>query len=80
MVTTTKLKAIPKTVLEDIGMTWHTDTDGSAYLVSELVDVNESEAQAFYDASNTLYDLFVETAEHVINEKKTSTLRLRSWR
>ena len=74
MVTTTKVLAIPKTVLEDIGMTWHTDTDGSAYLVPELVDVSESEAQAFYDASNTLYDLFVEAAEHVINEKRYAEL------
>ena len=74
MVTTTKVQAIPKTVLEDIGMTWHTDTDGSAYLVPELVDVSESEAQAFYDASNTLYDLFVEAAEHVINEKRYAEL------
>jgi len=74
MVTTTKVQPIPQTTLEDIGMTWHTDTDGSAYLVPELVDVSEAEAQAFYDASNALYDLFVEAAEHVITEKRYAEL------
>ncbi len=74
MVTTTKVQAIPQTVLEDIGMTWHTDTDGSSYLVPELVNVSETEAQAFYDASNALYDLFVEAAEHVISEKRYAEL------
>ncbi len=74
MVTTTKVQAIPQTVLEDIGMTWHTDTDGSSYLVPELVNVSETEAQAFYDASNALYDLFVDAAEHVISEKRYAEL------
>jgi len=74
MVTTTQVQPIPQTTLEDIGMTWHTDTDGSAYLVPELVNVSEAEAQAFYDASNILYDHFVEAAEHVINEKRYAEL------
>jgi glutathionylspermidine synthase len=74
MVTTTQVQPIPQITLEDIGMTWHTDTDGSAYLVPELVNVSEAEAQAFYDASNILYDHFVEAAEHVINEKRYAEL------
>lgn len=67
MVATLKVDPIPQTVLEDIGMQWHTDPDGSDYIVPELVRVTEAEAEAYYTAANTLYDMYVEAAQHVID-------------
>ena len=55
--------------LESLGFVWHTDSDESAYISSELVQVSEAEAEAYYEASNTLYDMYVEAAEHVIENK-----------
>ena len=67
MVQTTRVDPVPRTVLEDIGMQWHTDADGSDYIVPELVQVSEAEAEAYYAAANTLYDMYVEAAQHVID-------------
>ena len=52
--------------LEQIGFTWHTDADGSKYVADQLVEVSAEEAEAYYEAANTLYDMYVEAAEHVI--------------
>ena len=52
--------------LEKIGFSWHTDEDGTKYVADQLVQVTKSEAEAYYQAANTLYDMYVEAAEHVI--------------
>lgn len=69
MVDTLKVEPVPRTVLEDIGMQWHTDADGSDYIVPELVRVSEAEAEAYYAAANTLYDMYVEAAGQVIENR-----------
>ncbi|GIT99452.1 glutathionylspermidine synthase family protein [Sulfurovum sp. TSL1] len=52
--------------LESLGFVWHTDHDETSYISDELVVISEEEAEAYYEATNTLYDMFVEAAEHVI--------------
>ena len=52
--------------LEKIGFSWHTDEDGTKYVADQLVQVTKVEAEAYYEAANTLYDMYVEAAEHVI--------------
>jgi glutathionylspermidine synthase len=52
--------------LESLGFVWHTDADESSYISDELVVISEAEAEAYYEASNTLFDMYVEAAEHVI--------------
>ncbi|UPT78089.1 glutathionylspermidine synthase family protein [Sulfurovum sp. XGS-02] len=52
--------------LESLGFVWHTDRDDTSYISDKLVIISEEEAEAYYDATNTLYDMFVEAAEHVI--------------
>ena len=74
MVRTMQVEPVPQTVLEDIGMQWHTDSDGSDYIVPELVVVNEQQAEAYYEAANTLYDMYVEAAQHVINKQLYTNL------
>ena len=64
--------------MEDIGLSWHTDADGSAYISPELVQVSEAEAEAYYAAANALYDLFVEAGQHVIDEKLYAELGIPS--
>jgi len=55
--------------MEEIGMTWHTDDDGSDYISDELVKLSEAEAEAYYSAANTLYDMYVEAAQYAIDEQ-----------
>ncbi len=66
MITPVKVKPIDNTTLEEIGFSWHTDADGSQYVADELVQITAEEAEAYYTAANELYDMYVEAAEHVI--------------
>ncbi len=66
MVTLQKLNPLDDAALEELGFTWHTDSDGSKYVSDELVEVLPEEAEAFYTAANEVYDMYVEAAEFVI--------------
>ncbi len=66
MVKLNRVNPIEKEVLEEIGLKWHTDSDGTEYIAKELVVVTEQEANAYYEAANTVYDMYVQAAEHVI--------------
>jgi len=61
-----KLEPLTEKYLESIGFTWHTDADKSSYITDEVVSLSESEAEAFYNATNELYDMYVNAAEHVL--------------
>lgn len=67
MITKQKVNPIDNTSLEKLGFTWHTDSDGTCYISDELVEVTQDEAEAYYEAVNTIYDMYVEVAEHVID-------------
>lgn len=61
-----KLKPLTKEYLESIGFSWHTDLDNRDYISQDIVQISEEEAQNFYDAANELYDMYVQAAQHVI--------------
>ncbi len=61
--TITSLSLPDKNALESMGLTWHTDMDNTSYLSDELIHISEAEAEAYYEAGNTLYDMFVEAGE-----------------
>lgn len=69
MIRTLAVEPLSTEVMEDIGMSWHTDADGSSYISNELVRVTQDEAEAYYLAANTLYDMFVEAGQRVIDER-----------
>ena len=52
--------------LEQLGFVWHTDSDETPYLADVLVEVSQKEAEAYYEAGNELYDMFVAAGEHVV--------------
>ncbi|RUM67599.1 MAG: glutathionylspermidine synthase [Sulfurovum sp.] len=55
--------------LEGIGFYWHTDPDSTPYVASEIVEITSDEADAYYEASNELYEMFVEAGEYVIENE-----------
>ena len=69
MVDLLKVKPLDKPLMEEIGMTWHTDDDGSDYISDELVQLREAEAEAYYTAANTLYDMYVEAGQYAIDHR-----------
>ena len=62
-----KLEPLTNEYLESIGFTWHTDTDETSYISDEIVSISEAEAEAYYEATNELYDMFCEAGQHVID-------------
>ena len=67
MINLKKIEPLNSEFLGEIGFTWHTDPDGSDYVADELVEVSEAQAEAYYNAANELYDMFVAAAQHVID-------------
>ncbi|MGP1450991.1 MAG: glutathionylspermidine synthase family protein [Wolinella sp.] len=61
------LKPLSNEFMESIGFSWHTDPNNTSYVANEAVVVSEREAEAFYDAANELYDMFVEAGQYVID-------------
>ncbi|MEA2099708.1 MAG: glutathionylspermidine synthase family protein [Campylobacterota bacterium] len=66
MVKLQKLNPLSDEILDELGFSWHTDSDGTKYVSDELVKVSAEESEAYYEAGNELYDMFVEAAEHII--------------
>lgn len=69
MIKLQKLNPLEDKTLDDIGFTWHTDVDGSKYVNDELVKISQDEAEAYYTATNEIYDMYVEAAEYVIENE-----------
>ena len=67
MITLQSTQALDTDYLESLGFIWHTDNDQSSYLCDEVVVVSEEEATVYYTATNELYDMYVEAAQHVID-------------
>ena len=61
-----KTTPLDKDYLESLGFVWHTDSDETSYIADELLVISQAEAEAYYEATNTLYDMVVEAAEHVV--------------
>lgn len=64
-----KVKPIDNHTLEEIGFSWHTDSDGTSYVADELVEITSDEAEAYYTAANELYDMYATAAEYVIDNE-----------
>jgi len=66
MINLQKIDSLNDSILEELGFTWHTDSDSTKYINNELVVVTQDEAEAYYTAGNEIYNMFVDAAEYVI--------------
>ncbi len=66
MIQLQQTKSLDKHYLEELGFVWHTDSDESSYIADRLVVISEEEAEAYYEAGNRLYEMFIEAGEHII--------------
>ena len=67
MVRLKSLTPLTTSYLESLGFVWHTDSDETPYLADKLVILSEHDAQAYYEVGNTLYEMFIEAGQHVID-------------
>jgi glutathionylspermidine synthase len=67
MVNLKSLPNSPEQALRNAGWNWALGTDTIPYVVSDIVVVGEEQAAQYYEAANTLYDMFVEAGQYVID-------------
>ena len=66
MISLQQTKPLDPAYLERLGFVWHTDEDDTSYISDQLVVLSEEEAEAFYEAGNELYEMYIEAGEYVI--------------
>ena len=67
MVTLQPVTPLEKSYLDTLGFAWHTDRDDTPYIDDKLLVMTPDEAEAFYEAGNTLYEMYIEAAQYVID-------------
>lgn len=66
MIQKQSISQLPNQVFNDLGWEYFISEEATDYLTKELVVVSEQERDAFYQAGNRLYDLFVQAGTHVV--------------
>ncbi len=68
------LSSSPESSLRNADWYWMLGEDTQSYITNEVVVVSEHEAEKFYDATNQLYEMYIEAAQHVIDTNKFEAL------
>ena len=61
------LQPLTNEFLDSIGFLWHTEKDASSYVSNNFVIISEQEAEAFYEATNELYEMYTKATQYVID-------------
>jgi glutathionylspermidine synthase len=67
MINLKPLPTPPDDQVRNIGWDWMIGTDTRPYLANEVVMVPETDIDAYHDAAAELFELYVEAAQHVID-------------
>lgn len=68
------LPTAPNTQLRNLGWDWMLGQDTLPYLTNEVVSVTPAQADAYYEAANELYNMFVAAGQHVIDQNRFAEL------
>ena len=63
------VRPVPDEIYDQVGFSWYASPQDKSYVADELVSVSEIEGDAFYEAANELYDMYVRAGQHVIDQK-----------
>lgn len=72
-----KLKRLitpPQQSLRNAGWDWMLGEDTLPYITDDMVIVSEKEAEKYYEAANELYEMFIEAAQHIIDNNRLAEL------
>lgn len=64
----------PDTQLRNLGWDWMLGQDTLPYLTNEVAIVQPTEADAYYEAANELFEMLVAAGQHVIDENRFAEL------
>ncbi|GAB4001065.1 glutathionylspermidine synthase family protein [Spirosoma daeguense] len=74
MISLRPLALSPNIQLRNLGWDWMLGQDTLPYLTNEVVQVNQNETDAYYDAANELFEMYVAAGQHVIDQNRFSEL------
>jgi glutathionylspermidine synthase len=74
MINLKPLPTPPDDQVRNIGWDWMIGTDTRPYLANEVVMVPETDIDAYHDAAAELFELYVEAAQHVIDNNRFAEL------
>ncbi|UHG90698.1 glutathionylspermidine synthase family protein [Spirosoma oryzicola] len=74
MISLKPLTTSPAVQLRNLGWDWMLGQDTLPYLTNEVVLVSPAEADAYYEAANELFDMFVAAGQHVIDNNRFAEL------
>lgn len=74
MISLKPLGQTPQTQLRNLGWDWMLGQDTLPYLTNEVVTITPAEADAFYEAANELFELYVAAGQHVIDNNRFAEL------
>lgn len=57
----------PEKALQNVGWNWMLGTDTSAYVTGDVVVVSQEQADQYYEAAGTLYDMLVDAGQYAID-------------
>lgn len=69
-----KLNISPTQSLQNAGFNWLLGENTLPYVTNEMVVVTKKEAENYYEAANELYEMFIESAQYVIDNEKFTDL------
>lgn len=69
MITLKTLPEHPEKALQKAGWNWMLGTDTAPYVVNDVVEVQNTEADKYYDAASALYDMLVEAGQYAIDHQ-----------
>jgi glutathionylspermidine synthase len=67
MINLRSLAETPEKALQTVGWNWMLGTDTAAYVTSDVVVVQEADANQYYQAAATLYDMLIEAGQYAID-------------
>ncbi|QJW91576.1 glutathionylspermidine synthase family protein [Spirosoma taeanense] len=74
MISLKPLATSPDTQLRNLGWDWMLGQDTLPYLTNEVVIVTPTEADAYYEAANELFEMMVAAGQHVIDNNRFAEL------
>ncbi|MBD2699506.1 glutathionylspermidine synthase family protein [Spirosoma sp. BT702] len=74
MISLKSLTTPPNTQLRNLGWDWMLGQDTLPYLANEVVLVSPTEADAYADAANELFDMYVAAGQYIIDNNRFSEL------
>ncbi|SOD88448.1 glutathionylspermidine synthase family protein [Spirosoma fluviale] len=70
MISLKSLPTSPDAQLRNLGWDWMLGQDTLPYLANEVVTVKSTEADAYYEAANELFEMFIAAGQQIIDENR----------